>query len=195
MQKNGKRVNVIKKVFTGILWAFLGILVVITAWLAVDKFVRKSPVPSFCGYSLLTVQTGSMSGTIEIGDMVLIRKSDDFEIGDVITFLFPDEKVSTTHRIVNVNPDGTFVTKGAANNAVDTRAVAKENIVGKSDFVVRKGGLFLLWLKSEGWIYCVAALFIAGMGTWIVKTLTKTPQEGENDPENKRENNEEGGKK
>lgn len=90
MQKNGKRVNVIKKVFTGILWAFLGILVVITAWLAVDKFVRKSPVPSFCGYSLLTVQTGSMSGTIEIGDMVLIRKSDDFEIGDVIIFLFPD---------------------------------------------------------------------------------------------------------
>ena len=56
--------SVVKIVFTSLGIAIVAFLFFVVATLAVDKFIKKSPVPSFFGYSTLIVTTGSMSGTI-----------------------------------------------------------------------------------------------------------------------------------
>lgn len=193
-----KVLSIVKKTIWWILIAIFACVAVVASWLAIDKFIRKSPVPSFGGYALLTIETGSMSGTIEIGDMILIKDTKDYKIGDIITFLPDGDTIPTTHRIINYGADGTFVTKGDANNAKDTISVSSEMIFGEVIKVLPKVGLFADWVRQEGWLYIVAALVILGVGSFIVnyvddnnehKETSEAPIETHDD--NKEENNEE----
>jgi len=64
--------SIIKKALWGVFLAIFGLVAVVALWLTIDKFILKSPVPSMFGYASLTVETGSMEGTIDIGDMIII---------------------------------------------------------------------------------------------------------------------------
>ena len=176
MKKAGK---VIQNVIWGVVIGVFGILCVLVGWLAVQKFVFRSPVPSVFGYATLSVQTGSMSGTIEAGDLVLIKKTNDYEEGDIVTFLHEGEAVPTTHRIIGVALDGRFITKGDANNTQDSLPVDEAEIFGEVVNVFPKVGLFFNWVQSEGWLYIVAALVIVCVGTFLVKTMFEPEEESE----------------
>ena len=91
------------RVFSAIWRVMLILLAVILAisacTLAYDKFVKKSKIPSVFGYSVLIVASPSMTGSIEAGDAIIIKKSDSYAVGDVITYFPEDESFSVTHRI------------------------------------------------------------------------------------------------
>ena len=122
------------------------------------------------GYASLTVETGSMEGTIDIGDMIIIKKQKEYKIGDIVTYLHEGDKIPTTHRIINYNSDGTFVTKGDSNNSKDPEAVTNDIILGEVIKVIPNVGIFAAWVQSEGWIYIVAALAILGLGLFIISS-------------------------
>ena len=161
--------DITKKVLSIVIWTLFGIVLTVVVWLAVDKFIIGSPVPSMFGYATLTIETGSMSGTIEEGDMILIKDTGEYKIGDIVTFLQDGDKIPTTHRIINYDSDGNFITRGDANNAADTKPVTKDDIIGEVVEVFPKVGHFSNWVKSEGWIYIVAILGILAIGFWISK--------------------------
>lgn len=190
-----KPFSVIKKILSIILWVLFGLLFLLLAWLAVDKFILKSPVPSVFGYSSLTIATGSMNGKsvmvegqdpveVDIGDLIIIKDSDSYKIGDVITFLNEGETVPTTHRIIGVTDDG-FITKGDANNVKDVLPVKRECVLGKVVAHYPKLGKIGEWVKKEGWIYIVAALAIIAIGAWLTRVV------GEDEPEDSLESNSE----
>ena len=186
---------VIKRVIWGIVTAVFCLLCALTIWLAVDKFVLKSPVPSVFGYSALTVKTGSMSGTIEIGDLIIIKDTGDYEIGDIVTFLQKGDSIPTTHRIIDSREDGSFITKGDANNVQDALPVSKDIIFGEVVKVLPEVGLFAERVQSEGWIYIVALLVILGGGTVLVQSFFRSEDEqdknnGKNVEKSKIEENE-----
>lgn len=186
---------VIKRVIWGIVIAVFCLLCALTIWLAVDKFVLKSPVPSVFGYSALTVKTGSMSGTIEIGDLIIIKDTGEYEIGDVVTFLHEGETVPTTHRIISMVDNGLFITRGDANNVQDALPVSKDIILGEVVKVLPEVGLFAEWVQSRGWIYLVALLVILGGGTVLVQSFFRSEDEqdknnGKNVEKSKIEENE-----
>ncbi len=161
-----------KKVLFGLFLVFCAFLIVVTGWLAIDKFILKSKVPSFAGYSILVVATGSMEGTIMEGDLILIKDTGDYEIGDIITFAYEDETIPTTHRIINFSHDGTdmFVTRGDANNTKDRRNVARDEIFGEVVLTMHGLGLFVGWLtEGGGFIYLVAAILILILGIYLIK--------------------------
>ncbi len=172
-----KTINVVKKILAWLGWIVLGLLALLLLWLGIDKFIIGSPVPSLFGYSTLTVETGSMSGTIEIGDMILIKDTGDYKIGDIVTFLPEDDKVPTTHRIIFCNDDGTFVTKGDSNNTKDLEPVSKDEILGEVIKVYPKVGFFGSWVREEGWIYIVALLLIVGIGGFVLHAYSKPEEE------------------
>ena len=172
--------NIIKKAFWGIVWGVFGVLVITLLWLSVDKFILKSPVPSFFGYSTLTIETGSMNGfsamvdggtpkQVSIGDLIVIKKTNDYKIGDVITFLPEGDKIPTTHRIIGYTEDG-FVTKGDANNIKDTVPISKDRVLGEVVGHYPQLGKFASWVKQEGWLYLVSALAILALGGFILKS-------------------------
>ena len=177
-EKDGRTVSLrvvlqnTKRALFGIFLVFCAVLLVVTGWLAIDKFVLKSKVPSFAGYSVLVVATGSMESTIMEGDLVLIKDTGDYEIGDIITFAHEDESVPTTHRIINYSNDGTdmYVTRGDANNTKDRRNVSEDEIYGEVVLTMHKLGLFVGWLtEGGGYIYLVAALLIIVLGVYLIK--------------------------
>lgn len=165
------------RIVKNIIWytvvVIFGLICLLVAWLAVDKFIFKSPVPSVFGYAYLSVDTGSMSGSIEEGDMIIIKDTGDYEVGDVITFLQKGDSVPTTHRIVYVNSDGEFLTRGDANNANDTLPVSADMIYGEVVRVLSGGGTFAEWIIDDGWIYIAALLLIFGIGTMLVKSFSE----------------------
>lgn len=161
---------------TTLAFSSLGIAVVvflfiIAVTLAVDKFVRKSPAPSFAGYSTLIVTTGSMNGTIDEGDMIIIKKaksSTRFKTGDIVTFVSPDTQMLVTHRIIRISGDRIY-TKGDANNAEDTHSITSSDIVGTVTKRIPHVGLFFRWVKESGWIYFVAAAAVIIVGVVLLK--------------------------
>ena len=89
-------------------------------------------------FKIIGIETGSMTPSINIGDAVIINKNFDYDKlkeDDVIAYLDEDGRV-IIHRIINVNSDGSFVTKGDYNNSKDPKFVYKKDVQGKVVFKV-----------------------------------------------------------
>lgn len=106
----------------------IGILVVLTAF----------PIAS--NWRLMTVLSGSMEPTISTGSIVIVKNTEEYRPGDIISFntdKFSD--VSTTHRIEDMRVESgvpIYITKGDANDAQDTEEVLGRDIIGRVVFRV-----------------------------------------------------------
>ncbi len=133
-------------------------------------------VPEAAGAKPLTVLSGSMTGTYDIGDVVVVRPVDPAElhVGDVITFQpISDNPSLTTHRIVELTygSQGTsFITKGDANGAIDLEPVTPEQVKGEVWYSVPVVGYASVWLASSwlGTAVKVAAVGLVLYGVWFV---------------------------
>lgn len=182
-----KEKSMVKKVFGWIGTGLLTLLVVMASWLCFDKFVLKHRVPSIFGYSSLMVATGSMSGTIEEGDLIIIRDTDDYKIGDIVTFFQDGDDIPTTHRIINkeVTDDGVtyWKTKGDANNSKDKRSITSDEIIGEVVLVIPYVGTFIDWaVEGGGLIYIIGIFLILGLGIYIIKGDDDEDEEESSEP-------------
>jgi signal peptidase I len=173
---NGKKqenevLRVVKIIGKVIVYTVLALLVFIVGVLLVDKYIKKARIPSFFGYSSLVISTGSMSGTIEEGDLIIIKNTGDYQFGEIITFFPEGDTIPTTHRIVGVNEDGSFVTRGDANDSDDLAVVTKDQIVGEWVHTFSSVGIFFEWIQNGGgMIYLIAAFLIVGIAVYLYKT-------------------------
>jgi len=111
----------------------------IVYWVLFLFVVLIAIIPTFSGlniplsFKLFAVQTGSMEPTIKVGDLIFVKGQNNYKVDDVITYNsgFGASKTVITHRIVDINEDGTFKTKGDFNTAADIDSVSKQNIIGK----------------------------------------------------------------
>ena len=117
------------KVFKIIYYIFIAFIVLIALLLIVSVF------PITGNYKLMIVQSGSMEPAIKMGSIVMVKPMDDYKIGEVITFgPYTRTKAPTTHRIYDIKVTGgtpSYITKGDANDAPDTREITKRDILGK----------------------------------------------------------------
>ena len=170
VKKEVKETSLVKKIFSWIGTGFLTLLVVMASWLCFDKFVLKHQVPSIFGYSSLMVATGSMSGTIEEGDLIIIKNTGDYKIGEIVTFFQDGDEIPTTHRIINIDDDGLWVTKGDANNSKDSRSISSDEIIGEWVMTIPYVGTFIDWaVEGGGLIYIIGIFLILGLGIYIIK--------------------------
>jgi len=72
------------------------------------------------------------------GDIPIIQNDDAFRVGDIIVYNIPSQGVPIIHRIVEINGDGTYQTKGDHNSGQNSyeHSVQKSQIRGKVIFVV-----------------------------------------------------------
>lgn len=102
-------------------------------------------------YWLIAVGSGSMSGTFERGDAVMIEKTtaDKLKEDDIIAF--KKDGVIVTHRIVKIYASGgryEFVTRGDANEENDDFVTPGENVIGRITFKTRYIGFPTLWMNE-----------------------------------------------
>lgn len=178
-----KEKSMVKKVFGWIGTGLLTLLVVMASWLCFDKFVLKHRVPSIFGYSSLMVATGSMSGTIEEGDLIIIKDTDDYKIGDIVTFFQDGDDIPTTHRIYNIDENGNWKTRGDANNSYDKRSITSDEIIGEVVLVIPYVGTFIDWaVEGGGLIYIIGIFLILGLGIYIIKGDDDEEEEETSEP-------------
>ena len=78
---------------------------------------------------ILVVRSGSMEETINIGDILIIKKEKDYEIGNIVTYKTEDRYL-ITHRIIKKEKGG-YITKGDNNNTSDKEIINFNQIQGK----------------------------------------------------------------
>ena len=109
----------------------------------------RNKVVDLFGKSVLKVITGSMEPSIHVGDYIIIEKTDTSQLkkNDVISFYSEQSDVYgmlITHRIVDITEEGTYITKGDANDIYDSLSVREDQIVGRYTGKAR----FFIWVNS-----------------------------------------------
>lgn len=140
-----RTLKLVWRIVSGIIAVVLALLLACSLYFIAARAITGNPQPTLMGYSGAVVVSGSMSGSIEIDDMVICRRQESYAPGDVIVFKSGGSVV--THRIVGRTEEG-FITKGDANNAADSERVPEENIVGRVVRVVPGIGRLISFLRT-----------------------------------------------
>lgn len=116
-------------------------------------------------FGLFTIISPSMTPNIKVYDVVLTKKHDTnkLKVGDIITFYSTNEffgGTPITHRIVEVlevpGSGRMFVTKGDANQSVDSEKIYAANVLGKVMLNIPQLGRIQFFLASKGgWIIAI----------------------------------------
>lgn len=166
-------IKIFGRILSFVLTAVLSVLLLCNVYIIAARAFTGNPQPSVLGYSTAVVVSGSMSGSIEIDDLVLIHQEESYAVGDVITFESGSSMV--THRIVDTCAEG-FVTKGDANNAADSDPVQPEQIRGRVVRVVPGVGRFLFALRTPLGMTCLVlvGLLMLELPTMAEYLISKT---------------------
>ena len=72
--------------------------------LIMGRASKTGQAPSFLGYKVYNVLTGSMSPTIKVGGLIIVKEvsPQNIQEGDVITFRSSSTDNVTTHRVIDI---------------------------------------------------------------------------------------------
>ena len=125
--------KVVKKIFRWIFDIILFIILAIALIMAYNHIqinIKGNTYTTMLGYSAFEVATGSMSNTIEIGDVILVKLIEPKEtLSENEIVVFTQDTTLVTHRIIKINGDQ-IITKGDANNTQDD-PISRGQIIGK----------------------------------------------------------------
>ena len=134
--------------------------------------------PLFGAYVIVSP---SMTPIIKVQDAIVIKRVDEFKIGDVCTYLSKDPRyfgIMITHRIIGIDTDENgekvYILKGDANYSADKLPVYKDQIYGKVIMKIPKLGYIQYFLSSAyGWIIAIVIPCV-GIITFDVIKLVKS---------------------
>ena len=102
-------------------------LIVLCILAFISTVVLHKDYVNIGGYTFFIVASGSMFGTVDVNDMVIVKITDDFQVGDIVTY--QADGYFVTHRIISINKDQ-IITKGDSNNTEDD-PIGRDKIIGK----------------------------------------------------------------
>ena len=101
-------------------------------------------------YGALVIGSGSMTGSINKGDVVIFKNNKKVLEGDVI--VFQKDNIKVVHRVVKISSkknNTIYYTKGDANPNIDADYVTDENILGNVLFKIKYIGKPTIWLREQ----------------------------------------------
>lgn len=123
----------IKRVLKYLAYSILIILVSLCVYTFVVTDVLKKDYVNVFGYTYFVVSTGSMSGTIEVNDIIFVKVTDDVEVDDVVSYVNKNGDV-ITHRLIQ-KVGNKLITQGDVNNVADD-PFDKEDLIGEVKLIV-----------------------------------------------------------
>lgn len=162
-------VTVLKMIGNIISWTLLVLLIIVAVFLL--YYIISTQLYATKGeeyapkYSLYTIISPSMTPNINVYDIIIDKRVDDYsklEVGDVITFISTSSissGMTITHRIVDIieTDEGTkYKTKGDNNLTADYALVTQDKIIGKVQFRLPQLGRIQFFLSSKGgWLLVI----------------------------------------
>ena len=146
--------KVLKRVTNVFLILFDSIIVIVLI-AVISNFIQtkilQKKYANFFGYSMFQIKTGSMAGTIEINDAVLVKNTQNVNIDEIIVFL--EDKSIITHRLIK-EENNEYITKGDANTSEDN-PIQKSQVIGKVVKILPRFGIWMKVLTDKSVIICI----------------------------------------
>lgn len=136
--KKKKKIEKIVSTILNILIVLVVMITLIGSYYIFQIKVLKNDYANIFGYTFFEVATGSMSGTIEIGDVVITKITKEVNENDII--VYKEDNCFITHRIIRKD-ESSIVTKGDANNSEDV-PINNEAVLGKVIKIIPKIGIW-----------------------------------------------------
>lgn len=163
---NNQKESVIEKIINYVLDILIfvfGIVLLISLYISIQTKVFKNDYANFFGYSIFEVQTGSMSGTIEAGDWIIVDLSKKPKLNDIVTYEANGNFI--THRVIEIY-GSTYVTMGDANSAKDD-PIDSEEIVGTVSKILPRLGIIRKTLFNP--VVLIAVIIVLFVLNWTFK--------------------------
>ena len=136
--------KMIKNIFRKIILAICGLILGINIYMINATRLLGDKLPMPFGYGAAVVLSGSMEPSMSIGDLIVIKQTDEFNVEDII--VYQSRSMLVVHRIVEIDGES-IITKGDANNAPDN-PISLASVKGKVVCQISKVGYFLNWMKT-----------------------------------------------
>lgn len=130
--EHNKILKIIKDIIINLIIFILGIIAILAIWTSIQLNVQKKEYANLFGYSIFSTETGSMSPTIEIGDVIIVKIGEQVQEKDIITYKKDNSFI--THRIVKIEGNS-IIAKGDNNNTQDEE-ITQDAVVGKVVFII-----------------------------------------------------------
>ena len=130
--EHNKILKIIKSIIINLIIFILGIIALFAIWTSIQLNIQNKEYIDIFGYSIFSTATGSMSPTMEKGDIVFVKIGEEAKEKDIITY--KKDNVFITHRIIEVNGES-IIAKGDNNNTQD-EAITKDAIIGKVVYIM-----------------------------------------------------------
>lgn len=116
------------------------------------------------GFKPYKVVTGSMEPSIQVDDIVIVKKRNAYSVGDVIKF--QNGQLPTTHRIKeikSVNGETIYICHGDANPDMRLEEVSAQNVEGRVVLTLPQFGVYTDYVNQHKFalfalligIYCI----------------------------------------
>ena len=169
---NKKTVNfIIRAVVIFIASVFIGIQ--FYNWNAKNVAGDNTPMPFGVGISV--VLSGSMEPELSVDDVIIVKKTNDFGVDDMV--VFNDHGILVVHRVISIDGDN-ITTKGDANNTAD-EPITRDVVKGKVIKVLPGAGKAFDILRSP-----LAAVIVFGAAILLMElSFKKEKKEADDDLE------------
>ncbi len=161
--------KVVRKFILFLLTIFVIFLLCVTISFAYQKIVLKK-VPYIFNYTSFVNTGTSMLPYINVGDLVIVKKEDNYKVGDVISFI-TNENFVNTHRVISIKSNF-YKTKGDNNKFNDGEEIAKSKIYGKVVLVVSNFGNFYSFL-IKNYLYIFIGLILLSVIIFLIHMWRK----------------------
>lgn len=138
------------------LLTIITIVIIIGAYYMYQVKIQKKDYANLFGYSLFEVATGSMSPTIEVGDVVITKLTKEVNENDIIVYM--DGNNIITHRLIEKNGDK-IITRGDANNSED-KPIEEKMIIGEVVKIIPQLGTWQQILSSPEVLVLIVILIL-----------------------------------
>lgn len=145
----------VSKKFSLRFWVIIPIVCLLGVWI----------MTGLMGFQPTTVISGSMSPTMDVGDVAIVRQvsTDSIEPGDIVQY-WKEGGGMVIHRVIDVQDQGgtrLFITKGDANTTPDAQPVDPSQIRGK----------LILTIPKVGWVPIAFKSFISGAWSFLTANV------------------------
>lgn len=139
------------KVLSNLLFTiFMIVIIGLIGITAQSRFTGSEP--RIFGHRIYIVDSGSMSPTINVDSMIIVKelKPSEVEIKDVITYYGHNDKSRVTHRVMDIENNGeSFITRGDANEVSDPNPLNGDKLIGKVVFKIPVIGKVFRFLNTQ----------------------------------------------
>lgn len=157
-----RKIEILKKIISLAIYIVILPLIFYNISLIVFSIVKPDETLSFLGIKTFVIISGSMEPSLNIGDIVVIKKcsEQDVKVDDIISFR--EGQTVITHRVIEINETENgkeYITKGDNNNTKDSIPVKFSNIEGVYIRKLEYVGKIVLFLKNKIVIISIVLIF------------------------------------